>query len=298
MNIVRAITGLFHFDRTNWKAVSLCVLAATVFWIFNAFNKNHTTTLQFPLTFEYNHERFVPVKELPQKISINVTGNGWDLFTKYFGFKLPHLVIPVERPSETRKIVGTALTPKLASQLSNLQINHILTDTLQFQFDLRDKHSYRLAADLSKVTYEKGYGRVSRIVILPDSVSLEGPQSLLHQLSEPIHLEVNADRVNSNFKSEVEIEIKGKDFIQRNPPTAKVIFEVGRVTDIQKRIPVATRKKSKSKDSVNVWFQIPVDKIAMFETERKEITATKRKSRIDLSHLPSYAIVLKTDSIQ
>ncbi len=297
MKVIRFILSLFRVDSSNWKAVSLCIITASVFWLFNSFNKNHSTTLQFPLVFEYNHERFAPVKELPQKISINVTGNGWDLVSKYFGFKVPHLQIPVDHPTETKKIATTTLIPKLAGQLGKLHINHILTDTLHVQLDLHDKHAYKLKADLSKVTFENGYGCVSPIVILPDSVTMEGPQVLLHELSDPITLEVKANEINSNFKSEVEIEVREKEFVKRNPPTVKVIFEVGRVTDVQKRI-VLLNKKSKRTDSVNVWFQIPLDKVSIFETDGAEITATARKSHVQLAHLPPYAIVLKTDSIK
>lgn len=292
MNIIRIISGLFHFDRTNWKAVSLCTLAAAVFWIFNAFNKTHSTSIQFPLTFEYNHERFAPAQELPQKISINVSGNGWDLFTKYFGFKLPHLLIRLERPNETKKLVGTSLVPALAGQMGNLHINHILTDTLRFQFDMRDHHTFKLVADLSNAVFEKGYGRVSPIVILPGSVSVDGPQSLLHDFPDSLALEVREEGINSNYKSDIEIDVKGRNFISFNPRFAKVIFEVGRVEEVQKRIPFL---KKNSKDTLLAWFQIPLDKVSSFESESEQVVATIEKAHLRLLHLPKYAVLLKTD---
>ncbi len=296
MNIIRIISGLLHFDRTNWKAVSLCVLAASVFWIFNAFNKNHSTNIQFPVTFEFNHEKFAPLHSLPNRVNLNVTGNGWDLFTKNLGFKVPHLLVQLDKPADTKKIIASSLLPTFAGQIGALHINHVLTDTFKIQIDVRDRHKFKLVADLSKATFEKGFGRTSPIVVLPDSVFVDGPQSLLHQLPDSIRLAVNESGINSNYKSDLEIEIKSKDFVARNPVTAKVIFEVGRVEDVEKKI--ALKRKGKfTGDSLLAWFQIPIDKVSDFNSSSKEIVALEQRSSVRVSRLPRYALLVKTDSI-
>ena len=125
MNLIRVIGNLFRFDRANWKAVVLCFVAAGVFWLFNAFNKTYATTIKFPLHFDYNHDKFVPVTPLPNHININVSGNGWDLFRNQLGLKLPELTISLERPLEVKKIVGATLPPLFQHQMGKLQINYL-----------------------------------------------------------------------------------------------------------------------------------------------------------------------------
>jgi hypothetical protein len=295
MNIIRIISSLFHFDRTNWKAVSLCVLAAAVFWIFNAFNKSHSTTIEFPITFEYNRDRFAPAQLLPHKIKINVTGNGWDLFTKNFGFKVPHLMVPLDRPSETKKIVTSSLLHKLTGQVGSLHINYFVTDTLKIDLDVRDQHSFRLVVDLSSVSFEKGFGRVSPVVVLPDSILVDGPKNYLHQLPDSIVIRPVGENLNSNFKSELEIDIPDKDFLTRTPAIAKVIFEVGRVEQVTKKI--ALGGKRKFPDSISFIFQIPVDKEQAFQSASKEIVAMPHQPLPIFLRLPSYAIPLRRDSL-
>jgi hypothetical protein len=293
MNIIRIISGLLHFDRTNWKAVSLCVLAAAVFWLFNAFNKSHSANIDFPLTFEFNRERFTPTQPLPTKIRLNVSGNGWDLFTKSFGFKVHHLQIPLDRQAETKKIIGSSLLPAFSHQMGNLHINFIVTDTLHINLDNRDQHSYKLVADLSKVTFEKGYGRVSPVVILPDSVLVDGPKSILHRLADSIALHISEEKLNSNFKTEVEIEIPEKNLMAISPAKAKIIFEVGRVEEITKTFALEGAARG---DSLSVTFQIPADKVLLFHSDAKEIIAAHHKSSFHFSHLPAYAIVMRTST--
>src|SRR5574337_1859102 len=149
MNFLRIIISLFRFDRANWKAVVLCELAAIVFWTFNAFNKNYSANVRFPILFEFNGDRYTPADHLPKTINLNVTGIGWELFRKYLGFKVPQLIIPLERPSEIKKIVAGGLLPVVSAQIRNLKVNFVATDTLYLRIDKRDAHRYKLVADIS-----------------------------------------------------------------------------------------------------------------------------------------------------
>jgi hypothetical protein len=71
MKVINSIFNVLRFNQRNWRAVVLCIFAATVFWFFNALNKTYTTNLRFPLSFDYDHENFVPVKALPRDVRIN-----------------------------------------------------------------------------------------------------------------------------------------------------------------------------------------------------------------------------------
>jgi hypothetical protein len=307
MNILRFLFNLFRIDRTNWKAVALCVVTAIVFWIFNAFNKNYSTNVHFPLLFEFDGEKYLPAEHLPKAINLNVSGNGWDLFRKHLGLKVPTLIIPLERPTEVKKIVGSTLLPIVATQLGNLKVNFVVTDTLTIRIDPRDFHRYKLAADLSGIKFSSGYGRISPVVVLPDSVRLEGPQSWLHALGDTIFVKVQEAKVSGNFRDEVEVSFPGSEFVKRNPPIAQVMFEVGQITQVTKRIKVTTDKKTSMvlADSVEAQFQIPVNRADDFKTLSRDIVSqvsTKQLKESDVAvpkvlNVPSYALLLRVDSV-
>jgi hypothetical protein len=307
MNILRIFINLFRFDRANWKVVSLCVLTAVVFWIFNAFNKNYSTNVRFPLLFEFDGEKYAPADHLPKSLNLNVSGNGWDLFRRHLGVKVVPLIIPLERAKEIKKIVGSSLPPMLATQVGNLKINYVVTDTLYLQIDQRDSHRYKLVADISEVTFREGYGRISPVVILPDSIELDGPQSRLHALDDSITLVLNDKNISENFRTEVEVDFPGSEFVKRNPPVVQIMFEVSEVVNVKMslKVVVVARNSRKEIDSVEALFQVPTGREKDFKLQAGEIFSEVRASRLKKFHvafpkvvnIPPYALLVKVDSV-
>jgi len=103
--------------KENWKSAGWW----NVFG-FNAFNKEYSTNLRFPILFEFNGERYVPAEHFPKSVTLNVSGIGWDLFRRRIGVKVPQLIIPLDRPAEIKKIVASALIPVMATQIGNLKL--------------------------------------------------------------------------------------------------------------------------------------------------------------------------------
>jgi hypothetical protein len=311
MHLVRVFKNFFQFNRTNWKAIILCFLAATIFWLFSAFNKNHTTTIRFPLRFEFDSQRFVPVHPLPHHISINVSGSGWELFRKTLGIKLPELVIPLERPSETKKILTTTITPMLTSQLGGLQITYMVTDTLQVFLDGKTTKTFRLSIDLSKVSYREGFGNTGLVALVPDSVVIDGPKSVIEMIPDTIVLPVKGKQISKSFSNELEVPLFDSESINRNPPVVSVRVEVGPMETIEARLKVKTVNrpqglKSFFTDSVKVMIQIPANQVEDLKGKLLQVYAI-----VDLKYamngsppvypkiigLPVYARVVSIDSL-
>jgi hypothetical protein len=269
MNFFKAIVALFHFNRTNWKAMALCLLAAAVFWLFNALNHNYSTSIRFPMQFEYDQRKYAAALPLPNDLLVNVNGNGWDLFRKYMGIRLPTLVIPLERPVESRRIPGNSLPVLLTPQLGGLQINFIVLDTIRLKIENRISRKFKLRPDASELDFKQGKGRISPIVILPDSVEVNGPESLLMRLSDTLHLQLRGNRIDDNFREQVEVDFPGKEFVKRDPPVAEVRFEVGDILSISQPIPLVTDKFPwgvvAGRDSVNVSFLVPAKYREVFD---------------------------------
>jgi YbbR domain-containing protein len=262
MSVLRVISNLFRFNRTNWKAVALCFFTALIFWLFTSLNKDHTTNINFPLQFEFDSDRYVPVV-MPKQVSINVSGNGWDLLRKSFGLRLPVLSIPLDKPTDVKKIPGSVLLPLVAGQLGSLKTNYVVGDTLDVQIDFKDSHKFRLVAELSDVSFKKGYGRISHVVILPDSVEIEGPKSILHNLPDSIVLPLSISKLSEHFKEELEVIIPNGEMTKRNPPVVEVRFEVGEVEELVSKLKLIYLNKPPSlmieggQDSITCRLIVP-----------------------------------------
>lgn len=301
MKMLKAIVNVFRFDRTNWRAAFLCMVAALVFWFFNALNKSYSTDVEFPVRFDYDLSQFAPVDALPHQLTVNVNGTGWELFREYVGFKQPELTIALQRPTEVRKIVGASLMPLLQPQLGKLKINYMVTDTLKIQLDEIDAHRFRVFAEASAVTYRDGFGRISPFVVLPDSIEITGPKVLLHTLPDSLPVSVVANRLDQNFEDDVEV-ILPTPFVKRNPALVNVMFEVGKVVEINVNVKLALIK-SKTKptlaDSVSCRFLVPEKRIEDFNRHKKEMRLLldfNKSKKSTLLYQPAFVELIQIDS--
>jgi hypothetical protein len=312
LNLLKLFVNLFHFNRTNWKAVALCFITATIFWLFNALNKTYSTSIRFPLQFEFDQSKFAPVGQLPQTLLINVKGTGWDLFRKYFGVKVPTLTIPIERPADTRKILASTLPVKLASQMGSTQINHIVLDTIRLHIEPRIFRKFPLVVDTTQLQFRDDLARISKIKITPDSVDLSGPVSIIHDMPDPIVLKLKDGRVGANFREEVEIEIPELENVQRNPPTVEVTFDVGEMVSATQVIRLDKNKLpwgyATTQDSIKCSFLVPQKFIGKFNASELFGTlptvtseSLKRGETGNFSPhvhgIPPYAEVVSVDSV-
>src|SRR5690606_6406183 len=235
MGIINSIANILRFHRRNWKAVVLCFVAATVFWFFNALNKTYTTTITFPLAFGYDEENFVAVGNLPEQVRLNVTGNGWELFKRSTGVKRESLEIPLERPAEVKKIVGSGLKFSFTNQLNGLEINHVLTDTIYLDLETKAERWIKLRVDSVQYNLRKGYGLTSDIAVIPDSVLIQGPQRIVDRVKSPFRLAIPQRNIDEQYIADVAIELPFPE-VTVSRPTVSVMFNVEEIVTISDSI--------------------------------------------------------------
>lgn len=304
MGLLKAIVKVFHFNRTNWKALFLCLLAAVVFWLFNALNKTYSTNIRFPLTFDYDQQRFMPAEALPTHVTLSVSGLGWDLSRKHFGLKVPELVVPLDRPLEVRKIIGAQLAPVLEGQLGALEIKSVVTDTLFIHLDVAVTRPLAVQAELSAVRFREGFGRIGAVTVEPDSIAVEGPKSIIEKLPAVLLVTPRASRVDELVRQDVEVGIPDNDFIKRSPPMVSVSFPVGRVRQVEVRVPLTiegSRKMRGIPDSVAVRVEMEANASLRNLRETIQARATLGNSvwvTPQITGVPDWARLLQIDSVQ
>jgi hypothetical protein len=309
MRLYNSILNILRFNRRSWKAIILCFFAATIFWFFNALNKTYTTNVNFPVTFEFDRENFVPVKALPLYVRLNVTGNGWDLFKRSSGVKSAPLEIPLERPAAVKKIAGSTIPFFFNNQVDGMEINFVLTDTLHVDLEPKDGRWIKLAMDSLQFNLRKGFGVASEVSIQPDSIFIEGPQPIVNRFKSPFKLRLRKRNIDENFREEVEMDFPASDIIKRNPTSVTVAFDVQ---------PMMTLEDSVWIDFINIpptismveRIKIPVI-VAVPEKMIRNVSLDSARAIIDLKNfkrgservmprlegLPPYTRVIKMDSV-
>ncbi len=311
MKFLRAIISLLRFDRTNWTALALCVFAAIIFWTFNALNKEYASNLSVPLRIEFDEDQFAAAKEIPVKLTVNVSGNGWDLLRASLNQKSSVITIPIERPTEVHRIPGAILAPQVVSQLGPLKLNFVVSDTLRLSIEQKTTRHLKLVADISKVNFRANMGQISPALVLPDSIRLEGPSSYLTALPDSLNIEVPRRLITAHYRETLEVRMEHSEFIKRDPPVVEIFFEVGLVRNVSLRLPLIEPNKvfgmATDQDSITCIFQIPHRDQARFKTDSTALTAILPVVRIQkgdsirvaplLGGLPSYAKIVHVDSV-
>lgn len=310
MSLLNSIFSVLRFNRRNWKAVVLCIIAATVFWFFNALNKTYTTNINFPLSFEYDNENFVPVELLPPYIRLNVTGNGWDLFRRSTGVKIDPLEFPLERPAEVKKIVARQLLPVFSNQLTGLEINYVLNDTLYLDLEPKEGRWIKLAVDSIEFNLKGGYGLSSEIAIIPDSTFLVGPERIINKLKEPVILKIPQRNIDEHYIESIEVDLPYPQVITRQPPTVSVMFNVEEMVTIKDSISLEIENIPQTVSAVMNASKVPIT-FSMPESFVPDFNIESVKAVLDLKNfvkgkatflpqvkgLPSYSRVIRIDSV-
>lgn len=237
--ILAWVSGLFASStRESWQVILLCVIAATTFWFFNALNNTYTTRINYPIEFVFDESQVVVTKELPSKIRLDVSGGGWNLLRKTLWFNLNPIKIQLDNPSERKYIIGSTLQPLISEQITELNLNYILSDTIPLHIENKISKKVPVKVDSSGISMSSWHRISSSIVTVPDSIEIEGPQSYIDSLPDYFPLIIPKEDINEDYRAEVTVKPteNRSEFVNVYPENVLVTFEVEPFTREEKNV--------------------------------------------------------------
>ncbi|HNP18455.1 MAG TPA: hypothetical protein PKL31_08490 [Fulvivirga sp.] len=267
----------------NLRIIALAILAAATFWFLNALNGTYSTTLNYPINFLYDHDKYIPLEELPKDVQINVSGVGWNLFRNSLGIKITPVNFRLDNASDIKKIPGSSLLGTLSDQLDEFQVNFVLTDTLYIKVDKRMTKTFKLAIDSASIALADNFWVTSPIRYSPDSVTLQGPESILTSFSDEIVVKIPQSAIDENYKEDIPIEFDNSRLITREPPTMNVVFNVEEFRNAEIVVPIFKENFPKngradiSTSQVKVSYQVVKSKAEAVLSDEFEVVANYNK---------------------
>lgn len=205
-------------EQGAWRPVLVCFFAASTIWVLNALNKTYTTRISYPLAWNYDARRYIPVQPLPPEVIVNVTARGWKLLRKSLMLDVrPAEVQLGQRLPGTRYVVGQALRPALQAAMEGLQFNYVVTDTLWVQFD--KLVSRRLPLTLSRAA--DGAALPYAAEFEPKSIVFRGPATTVNHLASPYPVHLPQAPAGSSSGS-IRVPIGGPELVQTNVQEVRV----------------------------------------------------------------------------
>lgn len=252
--------------NSKLKTFMFFLVLALVFWFFTKFSKDLSTRLT--LDIQYTQ---VPVKVLiSQKsnstVSIDIKANGFQAL-KYL-IKSPSLTIPVATYyknndtlisipfQEYRRLVENQLT---GIQIKNASLNEI---SIFLDQSITKKIPVRL---VSKSTFKKGFRAVGDIRIIPDSLLITGPSTIIKPVNEVFTKPFTSKEIASSVSQQVPLEgFKNKN-INLTQEVVELNIVVKEFSQKEVQVPVniinvpADIVLKANPEAINVQFEVAVD---------------------------------------
>ena len=217
----------------------LCVSAATIFWFFNALNKDYTTSINYPVEFSYDRDLFIATIPVPEEIQINVSGGGWNLIRRYGFFNTNPIIINLDNPDERKQISGNSLRATLSDQLPEFKLNFVVTDTVYLSITNRIKKKFPIKVDSSGISMADDYRIISTIAVAIDSVEIDGPDEYVNAMPDSIVIKPLDDDIDDDFNEEISINLQNPLLIA-TPSEINVSFLVARFVRVSKEFVIQT----------------------------------------------------------
>ncbi|MEA5256194.1 hypothetical protein VB264_00255 [Arcicella aquatica] len=213
--------------KTDFKAVIVSLFAAIIFWIMNALNKEgYSQKISFPIRITYDDSLYIPTQPLPEKISVNVSGSGWDLLRKSFSFNKTPIQYAINKPLKTKFLNTGMLTDSIAEYIRDVQVNYIVADRFEIEFDRKIKKDFTLKIDSLHIPLKEHYVVSSVINLNPRVLTIEGPESMLKDMDSTIYIKVPGQRIKDNFDDEIGLPFAKNGILKTNKSKVSVSFEV------------------------------------------------------------------------
>ena len=167
---------------------SFFLLLSFIFWFLNAFSKEMTGRIDYPVRYFNFPEDRALVNELPDYLSLQVNGPGYSIVQTKVGGRREHLNIDLDKASikvqEDKDklrfyILSYSLREQLSGQLrTDFSISSIVPDTIHFEFDLISKRMVPVIPDID-ISTQRQYFVHGDILCIPDSIEISGPSTIV-----------------------------------------------------------------------------------------------------------------------
>ncbi|XWN35252.1 MAG: hypothetical protein ROO73_00435 [Roseivirga sp.] len=117
-------------NEYRWHLIFFCVSGATVFWIFNALNKEYTAEIECPVQFVIDESKVEFVEPPPRTLPLEVKGGGWKLVRYLVYLEMYPAELPIAKVTRRGLIRKEQLRTTLDKKLKDLRVEKVLIDTL------------------------------------------------------------------------------------------------------------------------------------------------------------------------
>ncbi len=162
--------------------IIISIVFSVIIWGTISLSEEYYANVNVPLRVVGFPQGYTIGNDIPENITIKLRGIGWKLFSVNIGKDVTYN-ISVRGDSGVKQIKLMDHLTDNRWMLSELDIIDIIPNSLSISIERRVKKKLPIVADLS-LEFKAGYGLAKQVVLEPDSVVIDGPQSVVNSLTE------------------------------------------------------------------------------------------------------------------
>ena len=216
-----------RFFPTRVRIFLLSLFLSFVFWVMITLNREYNVRLDFAVSFDYPKEGVVVVAPLPERVALNVSGVGWNLFKNAPFMAAEPLKIALPNPTAVKIFDKSSLFSLFSEQLGDIRLNYVVTDSLKVDIQRQIIRPISVLVNRSSIALEEGYRITSPIQVLPETFYVTGPEEFVQKLPMDYVLDLgSAEALKDDFEENLSVNISTNKLVRVDAPTIKVRFSV------------------------------------------------------------------------
>ena len=215
--------------KINKKVLSiiLAVLFSFILWGSVTLSNSYFTTLRVPLRLTNLPKGFAVSSMSMTEVNLRIKGEGWRLASLILSNNLEYYV-SAGLDSQSRNINLRNALGENAWLSSGIQLFDIYPDYLSISLERITGRKLRIKPEIS-FSFKQGYGLVSNIKVIPDSIEVFGPGSIIKSLDAIPTLKKNFVNLDDRVLERIELEpITGLNY---STGSCIVKFDVQQIVD-------------------------------------------------------------------
>ena len=229
---------LTKIERKRILTLVVCLLLAVSAWLFMALNNKYVYTAKTVLLYKNfpQNKAFHPLQS--DTVDLQVEGTGWQLLFARLRVKPQSITIGLEKLNTRNFVLFSEQLYSVNQQLETSQkIISVRPDTLYFDFTKRTVKRVPVRL-VSNISFAKQYGVSADIEIIPEYITLSGPQDRLKQINEWPTDTLTLENVQNTNVSRVAIAGNRMKNVNIFPSSAEVKIPVDEFTEKTLELPL------------------------------------------------------------
>ena len=300
--------------RAEWGIYSWCLLLALILWVLTGLSDTYLSVVNVKTSYSNIPKDKVYLHPLPQELKAQVQASGWDLFTQWMLGNKDEINIDMSQYAHKSFIAPNArLKEELRARLAHkMNIISIEPDTIYLSREPKMSRRVPVVLKLT-INCDKNYGISDKVHIMPEFVTISGPQSLVRQVQ---FIETRDSVIDDMDKTHTyTVDLKQPQFasLAIDSTSVKVEIPVMELVETKTTIPVSVINKhgrsiQASPEKVTVFYQVTKNREKRTRTSLFEVIVDASKSdsagsepiKVQLINHPDYTynFKIKPESIK